>query len=87
MSGYYPVPPHFQVRSIARTEQQHKKLDKQLFEDMRNICGKFGFDEVREHDVTANCNMKAGMDVEEFCKCVEDCMYCTTVSQCGGRCW
>ena len=72
MSGYYPVPPHFQVRSIARTEQQHKKLDKQLFEDMRNICGKFGFDEVIERGVTANCDMKAGMVVEEFCKCVED---------------
>ena len=32
------------------------------------------FDQVTELGVTANCNMKAGMDVEEFCKYVEDCI-------------
>ena len=41
MSGY-PVPPHFQIRSLARTEQT-KKLDTRLFQDMRKIRGKFGF--------------------------------------------
>ena len=35
---------------------------------MRKIRGKFGFDEVREHGVTANNNMKTGMNVKEFCK-------------------
>ena len=69
----YPVPPHFQVRSLARTKQT-KKLDTRLFQDMRKICGKFGFDQVTERGVTANCNMKAGMGVEEFCKYVEDCI-------------
>ena len=37
MSGY-PVPPHFQVRSLARTEQT-KKLDTRLFENMRKVRG------------------------------------------------
>ena len=32
------------------------------------------FDQVTELGVTANCNMKTGMDVEEFCKYVEDCI-------------
>ena len=72
MDGY-PVPPHFQVRSLARTEQT-KKLDTRLFENMRKVFGRWGFDEVTERGVTANCNMKAGMDVEEFCKYVEDCI-------------
>ena len=72
MDGY-PVPPHFQVRSLARTEQT-KKLDTRLFENMRKVRGRWGFDEVTERGVTANCNMKAGMDVEEFCKYVEDCI-------------
>ena len=43
----YPVPPHFQVRSLTRTEKT-KKLDTRLFQDTRKICGKFGFDEVTE---------------------------------------
>ena len=72
MSGY-PVPPHFQVRSLAKTEAK-RKLDKQLFTHMRKIRGKFGYDEVREFGVTANCNVKAGMDEEEFCKYVEECI-------------
>ena len=64
MDGY-PVPPHFQVRSLAQTEQ-NKKLDRLLFTHMRKVRGKWGFDEVTERGVTANCNAKAGMDVEEF---------------------
>ena len=72
MSGY-PVPPHFQIRSLARTEQT-KKLDTRLFENMRKVCGKYGFNEMTERGVTANYNAKAGMDVEEFCKYVEDCI-------------
>ncbi|OEU17850.1 hypothetical protein FRACYDRAFT_238278 [Fragilariopsis cylindrus CCMP1102] len=61
MSGY-PVPPHFQVRSLAQTEQ-NRKLDADLFKDMRKIRGQFGFDRVKEFGVTAGCNIKAGMDV------------------------
>ena len=72
MDGY-PVPPHFQVRSLAQTEE-NKKLDQLLFTHMRNVRGKFGFDQVREHGVTANCNAKAGMDDEEFRKYVMDCI-------------
>ena len=72
MSGY-PVPPHFQVRSLARTEQT-KKLDTRLFENMRKVRGKWGFNEVTERGVTANCNAKAGMDVEEFNKYVMECI-------------
>ena len=41
---------------------------------MRKVRGRWGFDEVTERGVTANCNMKAGMDVEKFCKYVEDCI-------------
>ena len=47
MSGYL-VPLHFQVRSLAQTKQ-NKKLDRLLFTHMRNIRGKFGFNEVREN--------------------------------------
>ena len=72
MSGY-PVPPHFQVRSLAQTEQ-NRKLDADLFKDMRKIRGQFGFDRVEEFGVTAGCNIKAGMDVVEFCKYVEECI-------------
>ena len=72
MDGH-PVPPHFQVRSLAQIEQ-NIKLDRLLFTHMRNVRGKFGFNEVREHGVTANCNMKAGMDVEEFRKYILDCI-------------
>ena len=72
MSGY-PVPPHFQVRSLAQTEQ-NRKLDADLFKDMRKIRGQFGFDRVKEFGVTAGCNIKAGMDVVEFCKYVENCI-------------
>jgi hypothetical protein len=72
MSGY-PVPPHFQVRSLAKTEQT-KKLDTRLFENMRKVRGKYGFEQVTQRGVTANCNAKAVMDVEEFDKYVMKCI-------------
>ena len=37
---------------------------------MKKIRVKFGNNEVKEFGVTANCNIKAGMDVVEFCEYV-----------------
>ena len=41
---------------------------------MQKIYGKFGYNEVKEFGVTANYHVKAGMDVVEFCKYVEECI-------------
>ena len=60
----WPLPPHLQVKSDAKNENQKISLD--FFSKMMNVRGRYGFEKIVERGATFGANVKAGMDNEEF---------------------
>ena len=60
----WPLPPHLQVKSDAKGENQKISLD--FYAKMMHIRGQYGFDKIVERGATFGANAKAGMDNEEF---------------------
>jgi hypothetical protein len=62
-----PTPPHFQFKSMAKSEET-KKFSDNILKDFKQTIGKFGHSERQHFDPTIGANERGGMDAVEFSK-------------------
>jgi hypothetical protein len=62
-----PTPPHFQYKSMAKTEET-KRFSDNILKDFKQTIGKFGHSEPQRFDPTIGANERGGMDATEFSK-------------------
>jgi hypothetical protein len=60
-----PNPPHFQFKSMAKTEER-KRFSDNILKDFKQTIGKFGYLEPQRFDPTIGANERGGMDAVEF---------------------
>eukprot|EP00536_Pseudo-nitzschia_multiseries_P002414 jgi/Psemu1/5464/gm1.5464_g len=68
-----PMPPHFQLKSMAK-DDANKRIQDSFLEELEHntVTGTWGFNKPTERWSTVNCNASAGMDGTEFTKVVKD---------------
>eukprot|EP00536_Pseudo-nitzschia_multiseries_P018653 jgi/Psemu1/56621/gm1.56621_g len=68
-----PIPPHFQLKSMAK-DDSNKRIQDSFLEELEHhsVIGTWGFNEPTKRWTTVNCNASAGMDGTEFTKVVKD---------------
>jgi hypothetical protein len=62
-----PTPPHFQFKSMAKSEET-KRFSDNILKDFKQTIGKFGHSERQHFDPTIGANERGGMDAVEFSK-------------------
>eukprot|EP00536_Pseudo-nitzschia_multiseries_P005288 jgi/Psemu1/12170/gm1.12170_g len=68
----YPIPSHFQVKSLVK-EEGNKKIQELFLEELEHhkVTATWGFNKATERWSTINCNASAGIDGMQFTKVVK----------------